>query len=172
MGRVVHYGIQHVSFRHNLSTDTSAQWLKRIVAYFIFTSMLRRIATTTAGTVAVGSITYVSSRRKKKKTSYFQLKICTNGVAMYGFSCFFFLQMGLVKRLRVYSFFWFQNLSVIPVMPVTFDRRISTLIFARRAMDSDGCHQDHVNFHINANKPNQIKRKYSIDDRIKASQMV
>lgn len=171
MGRVVHYGIQHVSFRHNLSTDTSAQWLKRIVAYFIFTSMLRRIATTTAGTVAVGSITYVSSRRKKKKHRIFNSRFVQTASQCTDFRVFF-LQMGLVKRLRVYSFFWFQNLSVIPVMPVTFDRRISTLIFARRAMDSDGCHQDHVNFHINANKPNQIKRKYSIDDRIKASQMV
>lgn len=39
-------------------------------------------------------------------------------------------------------------------------------------MDSDGCRQDHVNFSINANKANQIKRKYSIDDRVCTPQMV
>lgn len=48
----------------------------------------------------------------------------------------------------------------------------SWIVFARRAMDSDGCLQDHVNFNINANKANQIKRKYSIDDRIYTPQMV
>lgn len=108
MGRVVHYGIQHVSFRHNLSTDTSAQWLKRIVAYFIFTSMLRRIATTTAGTVAVGSITYVSSRRKKKKHRIFNSRFVQTASQCTDFRVFFFSKWASWKGSEFIHFFDFR----------------------------------------------------------------